>query len=60
MPKYRCLECGRVADIDTAARTKRMEFKGERKQGSFPRPGHTCELAKGIDHIDFSKLQRVE
>ncbi len=37
-----------------------MEFKGDRKEGSFPRPGHTCELAKGIDHIDFSKLQRVE
>ena len=59
MPKYLCKGCGVIADIDMKARTKKFVFKGPRKEASFPKAGHKCELAKGLDNIDFSKLEKV-
>jgi hypothetical protein len=59
MPKYRCPTCKVVADIDPQKKTVRISLTGARGDLSFPRPGHQCELAKGIDSIDFSKLEKV-
>ena len=57
--KYRCRVCGVVADIDIQTRTVRISLTGARGDLSFPKPGHQCELAKGIDNIDFSKLEKL-
>lgn len=59
MPKYRCPVCGVVADIDRANRKKALDFRGKsRKDACFPKHPD-CELAKGIDSMDFSKLEPV-
>lgn len=58
MSKYRCPICRVVADIDMLKRTRKIEVNAM-KVPVFPRPGHVCELAKGIDEIDLSKLEKV-
>lgn len=59
MANYRCPTCRVVADIDKQKRTVRIKLTGDRKNLTFPKPGHKCELAKGIDDIDLSKLEKV-
>ena len=57
--KYRCPTCNVTADIDQERKIVRIELKGQRKDMRFPRAGHQCELAKGIDNIDLGKLEKV-
>lgn len=61
MARYKCPECGVIADIDIEQKVKRIVFPhlSSRREISFPSLGHTCELAKAISKIDFSKLEKV-
>lgn len=56
--KYKCPDCNVVADIDVEKKSVHIFLpRGAR---IFPQVGHVCELAKAVDKIDLSKLERVE
>lgn len=56
--KYKCPGCNVVADIDVEKKSVHIFLpRGAR---IFPQVGHVCELAKAVDKIDLSKLERVE
>jgi len=56
--KYRCPTCNAVADIDFDKRVMRLKCG---RGPVFPKPGHVCILAKGIDDIklNLDKLEKV-
>lgn len=58
MEKYKCLLCGCVAEIDQAAKVVRVHLPSTAL--SFPQPGHPCELAKAVNEIDLTKLEKLE
>jgi hypothetical protein len=61
LDRYRCPECGVIADIDTTNLIKKITMPSSSKRGdmTFPRLGHHCELSKAISRIDFSKLEKL-
>ena len=58
MSRYKCPVCGFTAEIDQGSKEVKIELPAEAV--SFPTPGHACELAKAVDRIDLSKLEKVE
>jgi hypothetical protein len=47
--------CGLVADIDFDKRTVTVQLPGDKPFPSHPE----CELARGVDEIDTSKLEKA-
>lgn len=56
MSKYKCPICSVVADIDKENKKVTVFLTSETR--AFPT--HPCELAKAVDRIDLSKLEKVE
>lgn len=56
MSKYKCPICDVVADIDKENKKVTVFLTSETR--AFPT--HPCELAKAVDRIDLSKLEKVE
>lgn len=61
MAVYRCLICGYQAEIDQVKKTMSIMLPpaSPGQQYIFPRPGHSCELAKPVTEIDLNKLEKV-
>jgi len=55
--KYKCPTCGVVAGINFEQRKTNIHLP--RGTQTFPVIGHACELAKAIDKIDLSKLEKL-
>ena len=55
MSKYKCPTCSVVADIDKENKKVTVFLTSE----TLAFPTHACELAKAVDTIDLSKLEKV-
>lgn len=58
MGKYKCPVCGCVAEINQAAKVVSIHLPPDAL--TFPQVGHPCELAKAVDQIDLTKLEKLE